>query len=491
MLAGCQTRAADSENTESTAIVQRKNVIVILIDDMGYADLSIYNDSTFYETPNIQALADRGVTFTDAYSASPVCSPSRAALMTGLYPTRLRATEWFHPPGRETNVERFAPAPFINNLPHETFTLAEAFRQDGYATLFLGKWHLGNDESHWPEHHGFDVNIGGHNFGRPRPGYFAPYDNPRLKTGPDGEYLTNRLTTEAIKQAKQHSASQQPYFMMLSYYSVHTPLQAPEETIAKYRARQVDLTRDQEFGQEYQHRLINRPRRVRVVQNHPVYAAMVEELDKNIGRLIDYLDAHGELENTIILLTSDNGGLSTAERLPTSNLPLRTGKGWLYEGGIRVPFILYADGLEANGKTVADPVMSIDIMPTLLGMSGVSIPQNHSLDGINVAASLSGDGLPERPLFFHYPHYSNQGGFPGAAVRMGQYKLLQNFEDGSIQLYDLEHDIGGRTDLSQRQPGIARNLSDQLRNWYDDTGAQFLQPSPTRPEAEQPWRPSR
>lgn len=465
---------------------RRPNVVLILVDDLGYADIGAYNPETFYETPNIDALARKGAMFVDGYAANPVCSPSRFAVMTGKHPSRFAATDWFRTANWKPRFQsRYDPAPFEQFLPLEETTLAEMLRDSGYRTAFLGKWHLGEDEKYWPEHQGFDVNIGGHSRGSPPGGYFSPYDNPRMSSGPDGEYLPERLTSEAIDLLRSYEEGDEPFFLMLSYYTVHTPLQAPEQTVEKYRG----APSSDDFGTEEQV-WVGRPaeRKVRTRQNHPVYAAMIEHLDINVGRILRALEELGAEDDTIVIFTSDNGGLSTSEGSPTSNLPLRGGKGWLYEGGIRVPFIIAGPNLDANGSRISAPVSGMDLLPTIRDMAGITPRSWPGIDGQSLLPMLNGEATAEdRAIIWHYPHYSNQGGFPGAAIRRGRYKLIERFEDGQIHLYDLSADPGERHDLAQAHSDVAMGLLQELHEWYAEVGARFLQPKPQGTVS--PWRP--
>ena len=466
---------------------ERLNVVLFLIDDLGYRDVGAYNPGTFYETPNIDALARGGMRFTDGYAASPVCSPTRYSIMTGRYPSRVDATDWFT--GRRTG--RFAPAPLRDRMPLEEVTVAEALRSAGYATFFAGKWHLGPDEAWWPEAQGFDLNRGGHHRGSPPgPGrYFAPWDNPRLDAGAPGEFLTDRLAAETVDFVRSRAAG--PFLAVISLYSVHIPLMAPADLVAKYeakaRARAASAEAGPEFLEEEQVWPADVPRQVRAVQSHPVYAAMVEAMDRAVGRVLDALDETGLAERTAVFFVSDNGGLSTAEGSPTSNLPLRGGKGWLYEGGVRVPFLARVPGVTAPGSVSSTPVLTTDLYPTILELAGLPARPAQHLDGVSLLPALGGGPPPERPvLFWHYPHYSNQGGFPGGAIRLGRWKLLERYEDGRVQLYDLVGDLGERTDLAEREPARVADLRARLHAWYREVDAKFLT---GREGGPAPWAP--
>ncbi len=479
------------EPPTQSLLATKKNIVFILVDDLGYSDIGTYNPDTFYETPNIDRLAKMGVQFTDGYAINPVCSPTRAAIMTGKHPTRMANTDWFHRPEWPHNAERFQAATMNEFMDPDEHTLAESFREKGYETAFIGKWHLGLDEKYWPEHQGFDINIAGMDMGQPPGGYFSPYKNPRMEDGPDGEYLTERLTTEAVNLIESYKDQENPFLLYLSFYSVHTPLQAPEETVAKYEAKGAGLRNDTEdFIEEQQHMLKDEKRLVRIKQNHAIYGAMIEHMDQNVGRVLDKLESSGLMDDTIIVFTSDNGGLSSSEGSPTSNMPLRGGKGWLYEGGVRVPLIVAAPGQTSNGTKSKAQISSTDFYPTLLDLNGLPSEPNHHQDGVSFKSALNGDvgNLTDRPLFFHYPHYSNQGGFPGAAVRKGNYKLLQNFEDGSLQLYNLSTDLGEQRDIKAENPEKLAELKSLLLDWYKETDARFLRPLEVE-NAQLPWTP--
>ncbi len=460
---------------------RQPNFVFFLVDDLGYNDIGANNPETFYETPNVDRLAAQGVRFTNGYAVNPVCSPTRYSLLTGKYPTRVGATNWFS--GRRQG--RFRGAELHDRMPSEEITLAEALRQAGYRTAFLGKWHLGPTAEFWPEAQGFDINVGGHDRGSPPGGYFAPFRNPRLPDGPAGEHLTARLTDEAVKILE--ASRDEPFLLYLSYYTVHTPLQAPADLIEKYRRKAARLPASPEFAEEEQIWPVDRPRKVRIVQRHPTYAAMVETMDRSVGRVLDKLRQLGLEQNTVVCFMSDNGGLSTSEGSPTSNLPLRGGKGWVYEGGIREAFIIKWHQATKTARTCDVPVASIDFYPTLLDIARVALPAD--VDGRSLVPLLRDPNstLMDRPLFWHYPHYSNQGGFPGGAVRLGDWKLIERYEDGRVHLYNLREDVGERNDVAAEHPQRVAQMRRRLHQWYREVGAQFLRAKPGGPD---PWRPA-
>ena len=459
------------------------NIVFILVDDLGYMDIGANNPDTFYETPNVDRLAKSGMRFTNGYAANPVCSPTRYSIMTGRWPSRVKATNFFS--GRRPG--KFLPATMIDQMPLEETTIAEALKAKDYQTYFAGKWHLGPTEEFWPEAQGFDVNKGGHERGGPYGGkrYFSPYGNPRLDDGPTGEHLTARLADETVNFMTENR--DKPFLAYLAFYSVHTPLMAPKPLVQKYmeKAKQLNVDKDQNFADEEQvWPNSKKPRRVRIVQSHATYAAMVESVDNAVGKVIDAIDSLGLTENTIVCLTSDNGGLSTSEGSPTSNLPLRGGKGWLYEGGIREAFMIRAPGVTKPDTTCNVPVMSTDFFPTLLELADDSA---SDVDGKSLVPLLRGETSWKREsMFWHYPHYSNQGGFPGAAIRQGDWKLIERFEDGQTQLYNLADDIGESIDVSEQESARHDAMRSELHTWYETVDAEFLR---AKPDGPQPWQP--
>jgi len=458
--------AALWSGTERITAAVKPNVIFILADDLGWRDLGCYG-STFYETPHLDRLAAQGMRFTDAYAACNVCSPTRASILSGKYPARLHLTDWL--PGRPDRPDQMLKHPLIlSQLPLEEVTIAEALKEAGYATAFLGKWHLGG-EKFFPEHQGFDLNIGGCDKGHP-PSYFSPYKIPNLPDGPKGEYLTDRLTDEALKFIE--GAKARPFFLYLSHYAVHNPQQAKAELVGKYRGKLAKLP---PAGPEF---TTDHGRQVRQIQNQPVYAAMIQSLDESVGRILAKLAELKLVENTIVIFTSDNGGLSTSEGTPTSNLPLRMGKGWNYEGGAREPLLVKWPSVTKAGSVCREPMISTDYYPTFLEMAGLAArPQQH-LDGVSFASLLKGAVRAERPLFWHYPHYSNQGGGPGGAVRLGDFKLIEWFEDMRVELFNVRDDLGEQNDLAAKLPDTVTWLRQRLHAWRKEVDAQMMTPNP-------------
>ncbi|HEX6971405.1 MAG TPA: sulfatase [Limnochordia bacterium] len=454
----------------------RPNIILILIDDLGWRDLACFG-SPFYETPHLDRLAASGMRFTDAYAASPVCSPTRASLLTGKYPATVGVTNWIG--GRARG--RLLDAPYIDHLPLHEVSLARALKEGGYTTWHVGKWHLGG-RPFYPEQHGFDVNIGGCDWGHPRHGYFSPWGIETFPDGPEGAYLTDALTDAAIELIRGHTGG--PFFLSLCHYAVHTPIQAKPEYVEKYREKARALGLDKlpalEEGEFFpcEHKRHLRVVRRRI-QSDPAYAAMVEILDANLGRLLDALAETGRAADTLLLFTSDNGGLATSEGSPTCNAPLAEGKGWMYEGGTRVPLIVSWPGVVAPGSVCEVPVTTPDIYPTLLEAAGLPLRPEQHTDGVSLARLLRGERTLDREaIFWHYPHYGNQGGTPASSIRMGDYKLIEFFEDGRLELYHLRDDIGERRNLAALDPGRARAMQRRLAAWRADVGAKIPEPNP-------------
>jgi arylsulfatase A-like enzyme len=461
------------------AVPHRPNIVFILADDLGTMDLGCYG-SRFYETPNLDRLAARGMRFTQAYAACPVCSPTRASILTGKYPARVGVTDYINPPGNNqpakwTRNTRLLPAAYRDRLAVEERTLAEALKEAGYATGHFGKWHLGPG-GFYPENQGFDVNKGGCEKGATP--HFPPYALPNLPDGPTGEYLADRLTDEALQFVDANR--DRPFFLYLPFYDVHTPLVSKPEVVEKYRKKAEKLPPG---TPRFRHEGASEDRRV---QDHAVYAAMMECLDQDIGRLLARLDSLGIAEHTIVIFFSDNGGLSTAEGAPTSNAPLRAGKGWLYEGGIREPLLVRWPGVTRPGSLCDVPVISTDFYPTLLEAAGLPLRPRQHRDGVSLVPLLKGTGQPApRPFFWHYPHYGNQGGAPGGIVRAGDEKLIEFYEDMRVELYNLHDDPGEQHDLAAQKPEKVKALRDQLHAWRAANRAIMPAPNPNfKPAAE-------
>lgn len=442
----------------ASAAESRPNVVLILADDLGWADLGCYG-SKFHQTPHLDRMASEGVRFTQAYAACPVCSPTRAAVLTGKYPQRFNLTDWL--PGRADQPAQRLKRPVIRQeLPLDAVTLAEVLQQAGYVTGHIGKWHLGGD-GFGPTQQGFLKNIGGDHTGTPL-SYFAPFQRngrfmPGLETAPEGEYLTDRFAAEAEKFLDQHH--DKPFFLYLPHNAVHTPLRARADKIAQFQAAAAKSG----VG----------------TQRNPVYAAMLASLDDAVGRVLKKLDDLKLTDKTLVIFTSDNGGLATLEGMPapaTINSPLREGKGYLYEGGIRVPLLVKWPG-HIKPTVTSAAACSIDLFPTIteacLGKPATDV------DGISLLPLLErGEAVPARDLFWHYPHYANQGSRPGAAVRSGEFKLIEFYESGRRELFNVVQDVGEGRNLAVAQPDLVKELSAKLDAWRKQVDAQMMTPNP-------------
>ena len=462
----------------------KPNVIVILADDLGWADLSCYG-STFHESPNLDKLAAQGMRFTQAYSSSPYCSPSRAAIMTGRHPARVKITDYIPSNGKSGKL---LPAEMKMELPLEEVTMAEVLRDAGYATWHVGKWHLG-ERGFLPEDQGFEVNIAGNHSGAPT-SFFWPYghDNPAaakryhgspvpglVEGGQQGEHLCDRLTSEAMKLIEKRKQVQ-PFFLYLPFYDVHTPIMAKPELVKKYEAKAARLglppvPKAPHFTEDNRAHG-GRQAKMPETQVNPTYAAMIETMDTNVGLLMAKLDELGIADNTLILFTSDNGGHNV-----TSNRPLRGCKGWLYEGGVREPWIVKWPGVTKPGSTCDVPVMNTDILPTVLEVCGLpSKPELHK-DGVSFLSLLKGETKPVHDaLFWHFPHYGNHGSGPCSSVRVGEWKLIHWLEDDSVELFDVVNDPSEKTDLAARQPDRVKDLRARLDAWRKETDANMPRP---------------
>jgi len=459
----------------TAAPAAKPNFVFILIDDLGWTDVSCYG-STFYETPNIDRLAGQGMRFTNGYAACCVCSPTRASILTGKYPARLHLTDWIE--GHKRPYAKLAIPDWTMYLRHEEVTLAEALKPAGYATAAMGKWHLGGEE-YRPESQGFDLNFGGDHRGQP-PSYFWPYRIPIITAGQPGEYLTDRITDEAEKFLEANR--QRPFFLYLAHYAVHNPLMAKKDLVEKYQAKVQP-------GQ---------------AQNNATYAAMIDSVDQSVGRVMQKLDELGISQQTIVFFMSDNGGLANN----TSNAPLRAGKGSPWEGGTREPMIIRWPGVVAPGSVCDAPVISVDFYPTILEMAGVRgdaarekgtgpiyrngpqdashkldlspFPsQNADVDGESLVPLLKQMGRQRRDaIFWHYPHYHPGGATPYGAVRQGDFKLIEFYEDHHAELYNLKDDIGEKNELSAKMPEKAQQLRKLLGDWRKKVGAQMPTPNP-------------
>ncbi|MBN1479109.1 sulfatase [candidate division KSB1 bacterium] len=445
------------------------NFIFILVDDLGWADLGCYG-SSFYETPHLDKLAASGLRFTNAYAACPVCSPTRAAIMTGQHPVRLGITDWI--PGQDPQDRKLLGPADKHELALAETTIAEVLQEHGYSTFFAGKWHLGG-EGYLPVQQGFAINKGGHHRGSPPGGYYSPYKNPKLADGPAGEYLTDRLTDESIQFLKKNVTN--PFLLFLSFYTVHTPIQACARHLQKFQDKAAALSVP-EYAERLEHNGYTK-----LLQNDPEYATMVYAMDENVGRLLRALEDLGLDQNTIIFFTSDNGGLSTLGRhwAPTSNEPLRAGKGWCYEGGIRVPLIIRAPGLTRAGSIHDEPVMSMDFFPTMLDLAALPhMPEKH-IDGLSLLPLLrGGERLDREALYWHYPHYHGSTWTPGAAIRVREWKLIEFYHYETVELYNLMEDVQESNDLADKLPDVRDQLLQHLHAWQARLGASMPKLNP-------------
>ena len=435
------------------------NIVLFLIDDLGWADVGCYG-STYFETPNIDRLCAAGMKFTDGYAACAVCSPTRAAVMTGRYPARLGITDWIRskfqkgktPDEKQAEYEDVGRdllcPPNSYGLPLDEVTVAEVLKAAGYATCHVGKWHLGT-EGWWPENQGFDVNIGGCDFGQP-PSYFDPYTNkgqgsiPNLKGRKEGEFLTDREADEAVGFIRANR--DKPFFLNMCHYAVHTPIMGKKDVVEKYKQKPPTQ------------------------QKHAAYAALVESVDDAVGRIVAALEAEGLSEGTIVIFTSDNGGLLG----PTDNSPLRSGKGYPYEGGIRVPVIVKWPGVVTAGSTCAAPVTSVDWLPTLSAAAGAKAPAGRSIDGVSLMPLLAqSGGIGRDAIYWHFPHYRGKDVVPYSIIRAGDWKLIKRYQGKPFELFNLKEDMAEKSDLSASHPDKVKELDDRLAAWLKQTNARM------------------
>ncbi|HWA96859.1 MAG TPA: sulfatase-like hydrolase/transferase [Pirellulales bacterium] len=458
-------RAVARAIARPTAPTVKPNIVFILADDLGFMDIGANNPHSFYETPNVDRLAKRGVRFTQGYAACCVCSPTRASIMTGKYPPRVGITDYI--PGMRNG--KLKSAPNADHLALEEVTVAETLRDAGYATFFAGKWHLGGGE-YFPGAQGFPKElVNGGSGKKENVQFWYPVSDAPIPDRKDDPKTTDRIVNEAVRFIESHRDT--PFFAYLPFLAVHTPIGARADLVSKYERKKASAPEDA-WGRE-------RERDVRLVQNNATYAAMLEQLDRAIGRVLAALENNGLEERTIIVFMSDNGGLSTSEGHPTSNVPLRAGKGWPYEGGVREPWIVAAPGVTKRGSTCDTPVISTDFYPTLLELAGLPLQPEQHRDGVSFAPLLRGEPFERgMPLFWHYPHYGNQGGAPYGAIRAGDWKLIEWYEDGAVELYNIPADISEQNNLAGQHPERARALHEKLIAWRKDVGAVMPEPNP-------------
>ncbi|NJB82083.1 sulfatase [Wenyingzhuangia aestuarii] len=437
----CKSNSSSKDNRP------KPNVVFFLVDDMGWTDASVFG-SDLYQTPNIDQLVSDGMSFTNAYASCTVCSPTRASIMTGKYPARLYVTDWIE--GHEKPYAKLKIPEWNQKLDLDEVTLAEMFQKNGYKTVHLGKWHLGEDAKYWPENQGFDKNIAGFSAGSPKAdggkGYFSPYNNPRLSDGEKGEYLTDRLAKEAVAYIQKHK--KEPFFMNLWLYNVHMPLQAKKEVVQKYKA------------------LVKKG----MTHQNATYAAMIEHMDTALGTVVKALKENGLEENTILVFHSDNGG----HLLPTKNTPLKSGKGDVYEGGVRVPLIFKWPNKIKAGVVTETVAISADVFPSLMGLTNSFVKSPRNIDGVDLSPLLLNKGVVKRDaVYWHYPHYHPGGAKPYSAIRKGDWKLIQVFEHDTLELYNLKTDIGETTNLATKYPEKTEELVKDLETWRKSVNAQM------------------
>ncbi len=446
----------------------KPNFVFLLVDDLGWGDFGCYG-ARFHETPHIDRLAEQGMLFRNGYAACTVCSPSRAAIMTGCYPARLHLTDWIA--GHNQPKAKLSIPDWSMRISHEQVTLPEAFKDAGYATAFLGKWHLMPNgqpdfDEHYPTAHGFDINVGGREWGQPKgPGkYFSPFGMPNLDDGEPGDFLTDKLTDAAIEFLEARK-SEQPFLLYFSYYTLHGPIMAPPELVEKYKTKAAtfDNSKDEFLN--------------------PARAGMVEKLDDSVGRIMTKLEQMGIADNTVIILTGDNGG----DHDKTTG-GLRDFKGFSHEGGVREPFVVKWPGKTAVGSTCEEMVIGTDFYPTMLEMAGLPQRPEQHRDGVSIVPLLTGakTSLPRETLYWHYPHYHRTK--PYGAIRHGDWKLIEFFENGSLELFNLAADPRETQNLAETQPEKTQELLAMLQRWRTSVDAQIMtdnpayDPAPTKPQ---------
>ena len=448
---------------------KKPNILFVLVDDLGIKDLG-FTGSTFYETPNIDKLAKKGSVFTQGYANSRVCSPSRASILTGKFTARHGITDWI---GAKSGIEwrktkrhdKFLPADYVPSLPSQDVTLAEAMKANGYKTFFAGKWHLGNEGS-YPEDHGFDINVGGYDSGSPRGGYFSPFKNPKLENKENGENLSLRLAKETSKFIKQQK--NKPFFAFLAFYAVHGPIQTTQEKWNYYR-KKAENQGNSPNGFKMEAKLP-----IRQTQDNPIYAGLVETMDEAVGIVLKSLKESNLNKNTIVIFTSDNGGVASGDSFSTSNLPYKGGKGYQWEGAIREPFLIYIPWRNSNSKMIDYPVTGADFYPTILDFANINLIPNQHQDGISLKTLIEDNiELPERPLYWHYPHYGNQGGDPSSMIREGDWKLIYYYELQKSELFNLKKDPFESENLAVINPEKTKELEIKLFDWLESVNAKY------------------
>ncbi|MCG9792300.1 sulfatase [Flavobacterium algicola] len=456
---------------------QKPNILFILVDDLGYADLSVMG-SEYYETPNIDVIAMSGTIFVNGYAACTVCSPSRASLMNGQFTARHGMTQYEGGKTGQTwkNLNRHTkllPPEYRHFLNPDDITLPEILKDNGYSTFFAGKWHLGGEEQHsMPTDHGFDINIGGNESGGPNGGYFSPFKNPNLTNFEDekGMPLAMKLAKETSKFITNNKDGR--FFAYLSFYEVHAPIQTTKEKWTKYRNKAEKMgIHENGFAME-------RVLPARKHQDNPVYAGLIEQVDDAIGVVMKTLKTLNLDKNTIVVFTSDNGGVTSGDNFSTNALDLRGGKGYQWEGGVKVPYFIYVPWMQQGGNKIEEAVSGVDLYPTLLDL--VNVPQNskHIVDGVSLKPLLEKGSIAQRPLYWHYPHYGNQGGEPSSIIREGNHKLIYYWEDERVELYNLKTDVGETKDISKTEPKLTLQMKNKLLTWLKSMNTHYAEVDP-------------
>lgn len=468
LLASCKTKNQISE-------VTKPNILFIVVDDLGYADLSVIG-SKYYETPNIDALAKAGNIFTNGYATCAVCSPSRASLLNGQFTARHGITQFDGAPSglewkKKNRHTKLLPPDYKHHLDQNDVTLPEVLKENGYATFFAGKWHLGSaKDNSLPTNHGFDINMGGYERGGPYSGgYFSPFNNPYMLDREDekGMSLSMKLAKETSKFIEKNKNT--TFLAYLSFYAVHSPIQTTKDKWKKYRDKAEEMG-IAENGFEMERVLPTRKQ-----QDNPVYAGLIEQVDEAIGSVMQTLKKNGLDKNTIVVFTSDNGGVTSGDNFSTNQLSLRGGKGYQWEGGLRIPYFIYVPWIDQAGGKINEPVSGADLFPTLLDLADIPLrPQNH-VDGVSLKPLLNGDEIQERPLYWHYPHYGNQGGEPVSIMRKNNWKIIHYWENNHLELYDLNSDLGETNDVSNAYEDIVFEMKKELMDWLESMNTQYAE----------------
>uniref|UniRef100_UPI0040475948 sulfatase-like hydrolase/transferase n=1 Tax=Mariniflexile sp. TaxID=1979402 RepID=UPI0040475948 len=476
LLASCKTK-------KQTSKVAKPNILFIVVDDLGYADLSAMG-SEYYETPNIDALAKSGTIFTNGYATCAVCSPSRASLLNGQFTARHGLTQFDGAPSglawkKKNRHTKLLPPEYKHHLDPNDVTLPEVLKENGYATFFAGKWHLGSaEENSLPTDHGFDINQGGYERGGPYSGgYFSPFNNPNMEDYEDekGMSLSMKLANETSKFIEKNKNT--TFLAYLSFYAVHSPIQTTKAKWEKYRDK-AEAMGIAENGFEMEHELP-----ARKYQDNPVYAGLIEEVDGAIGSVMQTLKKNGLDKNTIVVFTSDNGGVTSGDNYSTNQLELRGGKGYQWEGGLRVPYFIYVPWMKQNGEKIEELVSGTDLFPTLLDLVDIPLRPKEHADGVSLKPLLNGGKIADRPLYWHYPHYGNQGGEPVSIMRKNNWKIIHYWEDDHLELYDLNSDLGETNNLSNSNKEKAQEMKKELMNWLESMNTQYAELDPSWDES--------